>query len=118
MLKIKIPWPPKYLSPNSRVHWAKKAKSAKKYKADCFFLAKNAGLVEVNSKKIDVHIDFYAPDKRRRDIDNLIASIKNGLDGIADAIKVDDHCFVIAANLNEKIVKNGIIEVSIIPRSG
>jgi crossover junction endodeoxyribonuclease RusA len=30
------------------------------------------------------------PDRRHRDLDNLLASIKAGLDGLADVWKVDD----------------------------
>ena len=35
----------------------------------------------------DVHlwVDFYPPDKRRRDDDNVIAAFKAGRDGLADA---------------------------------
>jgi crossover junction endodeoxyribonuclease RusA len=33
---------------------------------------------------------FHAPDKRRRDLDNLLASMKPHLDGLALAVGVDD----------------------------
>ena len=32
--QINLPWPPRELSPNARVHWAKKAKAAKAYKKE------------------------------------------------------------------------------------
>ena len=35
-------------------------------------------------------ITFYCPDRRRRDIDNLLASLKPSLDGIAQATGIDD----------------------------
>lgn len=38
-----------------------------------------------------VLMTFYPPDRRRRDDDNAIGSFKSYRDGIADAIKVDDH---------------------------
>ncbi len=50
----------------------------------------------IDPKKIDkVHIkyDFYPPDRRKRDDDNLIRCMKPYRDGIADALGVDDHCF-------------------------
>jgi len=40
-----------------------------------------------------VKITFYPPDKRHRDADNMIASMKAGFDGVADALKVDDKLF-------------------------
>ena len=45
-------------------------------------------------KKEDVVcIEFYPPDKRKRDIDNMLASSKAGIDGIAQAIGIDDSIF-------------------------
>ena len=36
---------------------------------------------------------FFPPDRRARDEDNLIASLKSSLDGIAQALRIDDKCF-------------------------
>lgn len=36
---------------------------------------------------------FFPPDRRARDEDNLIASLKSSLDGIAQALRIDDRCF-------------------------
>lgn len=38
-----------------------------------------------------VSITFCPPDRRRRDLDNMLAACKPLLDGIADATGVDDH---------------------------
>ena len=40
-----------------------------------------------------LNITFIMPDKRRRDRDNLLASSKCTLDGIAQALGVDDNNF-------------------------
>ncbi len=40
-------------------------------------------------------IDFFPPNRARRDDDNAIAAFKAGRDGIADALKVDDARFQI-----------------------
>ena len=39
------------------------------------------------------HLDitFYPPDRRKRDLDNMLSAIKYGLDGIALASGVDDY---------------------------
>jgi hypothetical protein len=38
-------------------------------------------------------ITFYTPDNRKRDLDNLLAAMKPALDGMAQAIGVDDALF-------------------------
>ena len=34
---VKFPFPPKELSPNSRLHWAKRAKAVKSYRQECMY---------------------------------------------------------------------------------
>lgn len=90
-------WPQRVLSPNSRCHWAVKAKSAKAYRYECFVLASIAKVRVDWEGPIELHISFRPPNNRVRDLDNCIASIKNGLDGLADALRVDDSRFVLTA---------------------
>ena len=42
---------------------------------------------------IPVSIVFVAPDKRNRDLDNCLAAAKPQIDGIADALGVNDKRF-------------------------
>ena len=94
-MKLHLPWPPKELSPNARVHWAKKSKVAKAYRAQCGFITKAAKVVvPVTEGRLHLWLTFYPPDKRRRDDDNMIASFKSGRDGIADALGIDDCRFI------------------------
>ena len=86
---VTLPWPPKELSPNARVHWAKKAKAAKSYRLLAHLLACRLKC-PVGWEAAKVSITFEPPDNRRRDLDNMLASIKSGLDGISAAIGVDD----------------------------
>jgi crossover junction endodeoxyribonuclease RusA len=113
MNKVTFPWPPKQLSPNARVHWAVKAKAAKKYRADCFNLAKQAVVKFEEEGKIHVFVDFYCPDKRTRDSDNLLASMKSALDGLADSLKVNDSLFVIHPFVKDETIKNGQVVITI-----
>jgi crossover junction endodeoxyribonuclease RusA len=39
-------------------------------------------------------ITFHPPDKRHRDRDNMIASCKALMDGLSDALGVDDRHFI------------------------
>lgn len=93
-MQIKLPWPPKNLSPNARVHWSKKSSAAKVYRQQCWALAMEAGVQHHDwIGSVDVYIEFYPPDKRRRDDDNLVSSFKSGRDGLANAMGIDDSNF-------------------------
>ncbi|MDD5095559.1 MAG: endodeoxyribonuclease RusA [Dehalococcoidia bacterium] len=90
-MRIEIPsLPPKACSPNARVHWAEKAKQAKRYRELSFLSAKSAMNGWIAPEKALVQLTFIIPDHRRRDIDNLVASFKSGLDGLVDAGVIRD----------------------------
>ena len=89
-MMVELPWPPKELSPNARVHWAKRSKAAKRYREACHLLTKAEGLRIDWEGQVHAWIDFYPPDRRHRDDDNMVASFKAGRDGMADALGIDD----------------------------
>lgn len=88
-MAIELPWPPRELHPNARPHFHVKAKAAKSYRESAYWLTK-AALPEGGNV---LRIQFLPPDRRRRDLDGMLSSIKSGIDGIADAMEVDDHMF-------------------------
>ena len=47
-------------------------------------------------------LEFYPPDNRRRDDDNMVAAFKNGRDGIAEALGIDDVRFQIRVRVMDK----------------
>jgi len=108
-MKVTLPWPPSGLSPNARVHWTKKAKAAKSYKAACWVLTKEAKLVAPAEGPIDLDIEFVPPDRRHRDLDNMLASIKHGLDGVALALGVNDRRFRLRLSVSEDI--GGMVKI-------
>lgn len=97
---ITLPWPSPALSPNARLHWRAKVgpkAGAKRVAAwstvaATGFHAKRDALK--GDDKIAVRIVFYPPDKRHRDADNMVASIKAALDGVADALAINDRRFM------------------------
>jgi crossover junction endodeoxyribonuclease RusA len=96
MITIVLDWPNPALMPNrsSGKHWSNTAAIRAKAKDDAFYIAK----AEMNGRtfapgRLRVSITFIAPDKRRRDLDGCLSSIKPHLDGIAKAIGIDDHLF-------------------------
>lgn len=96
MKELILPFPPRVLNPNSRVHWSVRANAAKAYKRDCWMLAKAAGWfgVKFASERVHLWIDFYPPDRRHRDDDNAASSFKAARDGIADSLGINDKRFV------------------------
>jgi crossover junction endodeoxyribonuclease RusA len=110
---ITLPWPPKELSPNARIHFHAKGRAVKAYREQAYWLAKAAGLGPFPADGgIGLRFDFHPPDKRKRDLDNMLASIKAGVDGIADALEVNDQRFGFWLS-REAPVKGGKIVVSL-----
>lgn len=83
---IILPWPPSCLSPNSRTDRRATSGVRAKYRFD----AKILTLAFKGEYHAHLEITFHPPDKRGRDLDNMLASIKSGLDGIADGFKCND----------------------------
>lgn len=87
---IILPWPPKELSPNSRGHWAALAKAKKAYREACAWTAKLHGASPIQADGLHLTIEFVPPTRRAFDLDNALARMKSGLDGLADVLGVDD----------------------------
>lgn len=111
-MRVVLPWPCRELSPNARVHWARKARAAKTYGTIAAFealqLKRPKGL-----KCVRVVIEFYPPDNRRRDLDNMLASMKPAIDGIAAAIGVDDSKWEISMKKGAA-VEGGLVVVEVV----
>ena len=87
-----LPWPPRECSPNWRGHWAVKSRAAKNARHGAYMLAVAAGWHRQTwpGGKLHFWLDFFPPDRRARDDDNLLAAAKNQRDGVAEAIGIDD----------------------------
>lgn len=99
-MKIVLPWPDKRLSPNARLHWRAKMKPKQEAKTAAHYLTMAAegyseakAAVAASDGPIAVEMRFYPPDRRHRDDDNMIGSMKAARDGIAQALGVDDRRF-------------------------
>jgi len=74
---IRLPWPPRELSPNSRKDRRAVTPKRKAYRDAGFYAAKASGLAVAHDATLAIR--FHPPDRRRRDLDNMLASIKAGL---------------------------------------
>lgn len=116
--ELVLPWPSRDLHPNARVHWSKRAKAAKAARADAHLLTLEARWKEwdLGDGPIHVWIDGYGTDRRRRDADGLLSSLKPTLDGIADALGIDDRRFVPHPWVKEEVRKGGEVRIRITTR--
>jgi crossover junction endodeoxyribonuclease RusA len=88
-LTLTLPWPEAAASPNARVHWSLKSRAARRMRGR----ARLETLAQLGGRKvraIGYRIVGLVTDRRRRDRDNLAASCKAYLDGIAAALGQDD----------------------------
>jgi len=105
---IELPWFPKACSPNhrSRSHWPR-TNAMKKTRHDGFWAAQSAGRpVEPVS---GILLTFYPPTAHDRDRDNLLASCKGYLDGIAQAWGINDSVFDPRVQIGEPVSGGKIV---------
>lgn len=110
---IVLPWPPKELNPNFKRanHWTKYRPHEKQYRHDCFWETERQLDRKIDgSNKVIIDVEFYPPDNRGRDDDNVISQFKNGRDGMADAMNINDNMFKPSYSFMEP-VKGGKIVV-------
>ena len=91
MLTVELPWPDKALSPNSRNRWAK-IEASQTAKAQGCYLTMNEYARDYRDFEtmFEASYVFHPPDKRKRDIDNFLAMMKNYQDGVCAALGIDD----------------------------
>lgn len=89
-----LPFPDPVLMPNESQgkHWAVTRPARNKAKSDAFYLTKQAGW-QGRDVSGCLKVMFYCPDRCKRDLDNLIHAMKPALDGVAQAIGIDDSNF-------------------------
>jgi len=115
MKEIILPWPDRKLHPNARVHWAVRARAAKAARQYAGTLGWAHGLHREHwpDGRIDVHIMGYRPTARKTDRDGLLSALKPSLDGLADAMGVDDSRFVPHPDIADEVRKGGEVRIRI-----
>lgn len=85
-----LPFPDSRLSPNRRTDHRWLTNVRQLARSTGYYLAKDAGLSVPDKTPLHLFLTFCPPDHRKRDLDNLLSSSKNILDGIFQALGVDD----------------------------
>lgn len=108
MLDLKLPWPPRNLSPNARLHWSVVSREKARYRATCRLLTLQQaprGLELPGA--LHMHLYFTRDSRRSYDRDNLVARMKAGIDGVCDALKINDRYIeVVTARVATEIDKD------------
>jgi crossover junction endodeoxyribonuclease RusA len=101
--RVFLEWPYDALWPNSRPHWAVKAKATKGYRfaAKVKCLGAEPGIIRVT----------FCPKPKGPipDKDNCIAAFKAGQDGIADALKINDRDLIFIHEMGGRCKDGGVI---------
>lgn len=96
-MKITLPYPPMELMPNKAngKHWAQTSKVKGASKLAAFMLTKSALITQsvVIRDTVPLTITFVQSDKRHRDLDGCLSASKAALDGVAEALKINDRQF-------------------------
>lgn len=96
-MTVMLPFPDRRLNPNSSKgkHWAATVALRKSARIDATLLTRAAGKEWrfAPDAEIALTITFIQPDRRARDRDNLLAACKPMLDGVADALGINDSQF-------------------------
>lgn len=90
---IVLPWPPSSLSGHAKGHWRAKAAVTKQHREWARLATLQARVFAPVDGDIRIHIRFVPPD-RRGDRTNFANRLKPALDGIAQALGVNDARFL------------------------
>jgi len=85
---LPLPYDKPPLSLNGRYHWARKAALAQGIKSAVFIIAKSNRVPRMGGAHVTLH--WVPKDKRRRDTDNPIPTLKACIDGLVKAGVVPD----------------------------
>lgn len=120
IVTVNCPWPHKSLTPNAKrkKHWSAYSDISNKYRGQCHLLTRAEIGRMVFARPPRISIAFFPPDNRRRDDDGMIGAFKAGRDGIADAIRHDDHTWRPEYSFRDPIPPAGAVIVSIMSRDG
>jgi crossover junction endodeoxyribonuclease RusA len=109
-IRIDLPFPDSDLSPNARKHWTAKQEPKKAARDTGFYLALPFRLDHdegiSHGEDIELQVNILPPDRRKHDIDNVLAAMKPYLDGVCTALEIDDAQFQPIVLYRHKYKKN------------
>lgn len=101
-MQIELPWPPSSLSGHAKGHWRDKSSVTAKHRAWAKAAAIAAGARTLVLPAGDIPIRFiFIPPDRRSDRTNFPNRLKPAIDGIAEALRVNDRRFLPSYEFHE-----------------
>lgn len=95
---------------NQRLHWARKARETKDIRRAAFLLSRHIPDLD----KCGVRMIWTVPDRRRRDAENTMPTLKALCDGLVDAeIVPDDTPEFMAKEMTEIVYVKGVSKVQL-----
>jgi crossover junction endodeoxyribonuclease RusA len=85
---IELPFPPLNLNEQRRQHWATKRKEIANVREVTGWLVRKARIPQHG--RVEVWVTYFPPDRRRRDADNIVATLKPVCDALVDLRVVPD----------------------------
>lgn len=120
MIRVTLPFPASSLMPNraSGKHWtttrpAKNDAFGQAYALTHAAVQQHEGAWFPLTGQVPLKITFAMPDKRGRDLDNLLAACKHAIDGIATALTINDKMFSPITIVRGDVVKGGAVFVEV-----
>lgn len=118
MIEVVLGWPPSDLSPNARLHWGKVARAKKQYRQACLSVTKEQLKKYPNYNELPeilvLEMTFIPPDRRSYDRDNLVARMKSGIDGLSDALRINDKRFNTVISTMDPNYLGGFVKIRIL----
>lgn len=113
--------PSPILSPNARGHWAPKARAAARFREAARLATLGALSPDLRDDLADIPEIGYTVavswERRRtgmRDEDNVLASCKAAIDGVAEAIGIDDRRFRVRGISLDSASRLGVTTITLI----
>lgn len=109
-----LPFPAKALWPNGRAHWAEKARAVKSHRGTAWAVANLNGATRADPEgRVSIAVTVHPKTRHPIDRDNCVASLKSYIDGIADALGVDDQTFDTPSIAFAEPVKGGLLTMAL-----
>ena len=117
-LSFEVPYPP-----SVNTYWRRVgartiiSRKGRKYREAVQGLVKKMG-VETTDEPVRVYLEVYPPDARRRDIDNILKALLDGLasrdkDGFKGVYEDDSQIVALVISKGEPVRPNGLVRVQI-----
>jgi len=111
---LQLPYPDGALSPNaSKRHWRYKQPAKQAARTEAYYQAFPFRNSFSGADTLQMTLTIYPPDKKRRDLDNVFASMKSAIDGVCQGLEIDDSQIQRVTLEWGVVVKDGAVELEL-----